>query len=143
MPASVSVYNHTARLFAEGNCEETDTYKLLLATAATFNAANTTLGGITYTEALVQGGYVATGKALTGVSVDTSSTNGAKFSALDVAWAATGASITASYGILYNDTQTGDPPLLFIDFGGSKVAEAGTDFLVVWDAGGIFSWSLV
>lgn len=142
MPVSVSIYNHTSKLFSDGTIEKTDTFKLLLATSATFNAANTTLSGVTYTETLVQGGYTTGGKTLSGVSVDTSSTNGSKFTALDVSWAASGASITASYGILYDSTQTGSPPLLFIDFGGSKVAESGTDFLVVWDPNGIFKWSV-
>jgi hypothetical protein len=49
MPVTISLYNHTARLFADGSNAAADTYKLALYTAATFNAANTTLAGVTKT----------------------------------------------------------------------------------------------
>lgn len=142
MPASISVYNHTAKLFADGSNAAADSYKVMLCTAATFDATNTTLAGVTKTEVANGNGYTTGGVALTNVAVTTVTTNDAKFDADDASWLASGASITASYGILYNDTDANDPPLAFIDFGGSQTAGDGTNFLVVWSASGIFTFTV-
>lgn len=141
MAVTISLYNHTARRFADGSNAQADTYKVALYTAATFDAANTTLAGITKTEVASGSGYTTGGATLGNVLVTTVSTNGAKFDADDVTWSADGGPITASYAILYNDTDTDDPPVAFIDFDGSESAGDGTDFLIVWNANGIFTWT--
>lgn len=142
MAVTISLYNHTAKLFAEGSNASGDTYKVKLYTAATFNAANTTLAGITGTEATTGTGYTAGGQALANVAVTTVTTNDAKFDADDLTWTASGGSITASYGVIYNDTDANDPPLAFIDFDGSQSAGDGTDFKISWNANGIFTFSV-
>lgn len=142
MAVTISLYNHTSRLFADGSNAVADTYKLALYTAATFNAADTTLAGVTKTEASTGTGYTAGGQALSGVTVTTVTTNDARFDANDVVWTAAGGPITASYAILYNDTDANDPPLAFIDFGGSQSAGDTTDFKVVWNANGIFTFTV-
>lgn len=142
MPVTVSVYNHTSARFADGSNSPSDTYKVLLATAATFNAANTTLASITYTEVTNANGYLTGGTTLTGVAVTTVTTNDAKFDANDASWTASGGSIIASYGILYNSTDANSPPLAFIDFGGSQTALNGQLFQIVWDAAGIFTFTV-
>jgi hypothetical protein len=114
----------------------------MLCTAATFNASNTTLAGITKTEVANGDGYTTGGAALTNVAVTTVTTNDAKFDADDVTWTASGGPITASFGILYNDTDANDPPVAFIDFDGSQTAGDATDFLIVWNASGIFTWTV-
>jgi hypothetical protein len=139
---TVSLYNHTAARFGSGANAVGDTYKVMLCTAATFNAANTTLAGITKTEVSNANGYTTGGATLANVAVTTVTTNDAKFDADDVTWSATGSGITASYAILYNDTDADDPPVAFIDFGTSESAGAGTDFLIVWNASGIFTWTV-
>lgn len=142
MAVTISLYNHTAKLFADGSNAVADTYKVKLYTSATFTAADTTLAGITGTEATAGTGYTAGGQALTGVAVTTVTTNDAKFDANDVVWTASGGSITASYAVIYNDTDANDPPLAFIDFGGSQSAGDTTDFKVVWNASGIFTFTV-
>jgi len=139
---TVSLYNHTAKRFADGSNAVGDTYKVKLLTAATFNATHTTLAATGGTEATAGTGYTAGGQALAGVAVTTITTNDAKFDANDVTWTASGGAITASYAILYNDTDTDDPPVAFIDFGGSESASSGTDFIIVWNASGIFTWTV-
>jgi hypothetical protein len=139
---TISLYNHTAARFADGSNAVGDTYKVKLLTAATFDATHTTLAGTGGTEATTGTGYTAGGAALTGVAVTTVTTNDAKFDANDATWTASGGSITASYAILYNDTDANDPPVAFIDFGASESAGDGTDFKVVWNASGIFTFTV-
>lgn len=142
MAVTISLYNHTAKLFAEGSNAAADTYKVKLFSAATFNAANTTLAGITGTEATTGTGYTAGGQSLANVAVTTVTTNDAKFDADDLTWTASGGSITASYAVLYNDTDANDPPLAFIDFDGSQSAGDGTDFKIAWNVNGIFTFTV-
>lgn len=142
MAVTISLYNHTAKLFADGSNAVADTYKVKLYTAATFNAANTTLAGITGTETTAANGYTAGGQALSNVSVTTVTTNDAKFDADDLTWSASGGSITAAYGVLYNDTDVNDPPIAFIDFDGTQTAGDQTDFKIIWNASGIFTFTV-
>jgi hypothetical protein len=142
MAVTISLYNHTAKLFAEGSNAAADTYKIKLYSAATFSAADTTLAGITGTEATTGTGYAAGGQALANVAVTTVTTNDAKFDADDVTWTASGGPIAAAFGVIYNDTDAGDPPLAFIDFDGTQSAGDGTDFKVVWNANGIFTFTV-
>lgn len=142
MAVTISLYNHTAKLFAEGSNAAGDTYKVKLYSAATFDATNTQLSGITGTEATTGTGYTAGGATLANVAVTTVTTNDAKFDADDVTWTASGGPITASYAVIYNDTDANDPPLAFIDFDGSQSAGDGTDFKIVWNANGIFTFTV-
>jgi hypothetical protein len=142
MAVTVSLYNHTAALFASGANPTTDTYKVQLLTAATFNATHTTLAAVGGTEVAAGNGYSTGGATLTGVTVTTVTTNDAMFDANDVVWSATGGSLAASYAVLYNATDSGSPPLVFIDFGGTESAGAGTDFKMVWNTAGIFSFTV-
>ena len=143
MAVTITLYNQAAKLFAEGSNAAADTYKVKLYSAATFNASDNTILGITGTEATTGTGYTAGGKSLTGVSVTAVTTNDANFDADDVVWTAAGGSITASYAVLYNDTDLNDPPLAFIDFGGSQSAGDTTDFKIVWNTSGIFTFTVV
>ena len=142
MAVTISPYNHTAKRFAEGSNAAGDTYKVKLLTAATFDATHTTLAATGGTEAATGTGYTAGGPALTGVTVTTVTTNDAAFDANDVTLSASGGAIAAAYAILYNDTDANDPPLVFIDFGGTETAGDGTDFKIVWNASGIFTFSV-
>lgn len=142
MAVSISLYNHTAKLFADGSNAVGDTYKVKLLTAATFDASHTTLAATGGTETTGANGYTTGGQALANVAVTTVTTNDAKFDADDLTWSASGGSISASYAIIYNDTDTNDPPLAFIDFDGSQSAGDGTDFKIVWNASGIFTFTV-
>lgn len=141
MPVSISLYDHTAKRFADGSNAVGDTYKVKLLTAATFSAAHTTLTATGGTEVASGNGYTTGGAILTSVVVNQSG-NDAAFDAADVTWSASGGPITASYGIVYNDTDTNDPPVAFIDFGGSQSAGDGTDFKIIWNASGIVTFTV-
>lgn len=142
MAVTISLYNHTTARFADGSNAAGDTYKVKLLTAATFNATHTTLAATGGTEVANANGYITGGTDVTGVAVTTVTTNDAKFDADDTAWTASGGSITASYGILYNSTDADSPPVAFIDFDGSKSAGDGTNFTIVWNASGILTFTV-
>lgn len=142
MAVTISLYNHTSSRFASGANAVADTYKLKLLSAATFDATHATLVATGGTEATAGTGYTAGGQALANVAVSTVTTNDAKFDADDVTWTASGGSVEASYGIIYNDTDVDDPPVAFIDFDGAQSAGDGTDFLVRWNASGIFTFTV-
>ena len=105
-----------------------DSFKIALydGTAA-FTAATT---AYTATNEVVGSGYSAGGKALTNISPVTSGTTAyADFA--DLTWSTS--TITALGGLLYNDTAAGNPAVLVLDFGGSKVSSGG-DFTIVFPA---------
>lgn len=141
MAVTVSLYNHTAKRFAEGTNASGDTYKVKLLSSATFDASHATLAATGGTEATAGTGYTAGGATLTGVTVTTTG-NDATWDASDVTWSASGGSITASAAIIYNDSDVDDPPVAFIDFGQSQSAGDGTDFKIVWHVNGIFTFSV-
>lgn len=142
MPVSISIYNHTAQRFASGANSSSDTYKVKLLTAATFDAAHTTLADTGGTEVANANGYTTGGATLSSVAVTTITTNDAMFDAADATWTATGGAITANFAIIYNDTDTNDPPLAFINFDGAQTAAAGTQFRITWNDSGIFTFTV-
>lgn len=142
MAPTISLYNHTRARFASGANAVGDTYKVKLLTAATFNATHTTLAATGGTEVANGNGYTTGGATLANAAVTTVNTNEAKFDADDVPWAASGGAITASFAILYNDTDADDPPVAFIDFDGAQTAGTGTDFKIIWNANGIVTFTV-
>lgn len=143
MPVTVSIYNHTARRFADGSNSSSDSYRLILCTSSTFDATNTSLSEVTKTEVADGNGYTANGQTLANLTVNTVATNGAKIDADDVVWTASGGSISASSALLFNDTDASDPPVAHIDFGATRTAPSGIQFVVEWDQNGIFTFTTV
>ena len=143
MAVTVSIFDHTAQRFASGANATTDTYRVALYTSATYLASATTLAGITKTEVATGNGYTSPGATLSGVAVTTVTTNDAKFSANNVSWTVPAAgSLAAAYAILYNDTDANDPPVLFIDFGETITTTDGGIFQIIWNASGIFTFTV-
>lgn len=137
MAITIQLYNHTRKRFASGENAATDTYKVKLFTAATFNATHTTEAAAGGTEVANGNGYTTGGATLANVIVSIKNTDDAMFDADDVIWTATGGNIAASSARIYNDTDANDPPVAFIDFGGTETRVSGDDFLLVWNSGGI------
>jgi hypothetical protein len=145
MAVTVSQYNHTAKKFANKEVTLTTLKFMLLNDSATFNATHTQLTQVTNagTYQVSGNGWAAGGPTLANVAVSVVAPNDAKLDADDISVTATGGSIGPAYkGVLYDDTDANDAPLLFIDFGGAQTAGVGTSFLVTWHADGIFTWSV-
>jgi hypothetical protein len=143
MAVTVSIFDHTAQRFAAGLNTTSKTYRVALYTSATFLASATTLAGVTKTEVATGNGYTANGAALSGVTTTIVTTNDARFTANNVSWTVPGGgSLAAAYAILYNDSDANDPPVLFIDFDGTITTTDGGIFQIIWNASGIFTFTV-
>jgi hypothetical protein len=142
---TISIYDHTAKLFANKELTFTTLKLELLNNSASFTAGNTTRNQVNNSGAYaVSGnGWAAGGETLANVAVTQVTTNDAMLDADDIDKTASGGAIGPAYkAVLYDDTMANDNPLAFIDFEGSKQADSGTHFIVSWAAGGIFSWTV-
>ena len=102
------------------------TFNLALYTnSASFTAATT---AYTSSNEVSGTGYTAKGAALTRVDPTTSGTTAlTDFSDLTFSTA----TVTARGALIFNDTASGDPTVVVLDFGGDKTSTAG-DFTVVF-----------
>ena len=102
------------------------TFNLALYTnSASFTAATT---AYTSSNEVSGTGYTAKGAALTRVDPTTSGTTAlTDFSDLTFSTA----TVTARGALIFNDTASGDPSVIVLDFGGDKTSTAG-DFTVVF-----------
>ncbi len=93
--------------------------------SATFTAATT---AYTATNEVTGTAYVAKGNALVNVTpTSTSTTAFTDFS--DTTWSSS--TITARGAMIYNDSATGDPSVVILDFGSDKSSSSG-DFTIVF-----------
>jgi hypothetical protein len=106
-----------------------NTFKLALYTnSASFTAATTAYTATN--EVTASGSYSAGGGALTNVTPTSSGTTAfTDFDDLSF----TTATITAYGALIYNDSATGDPSVVVLDFGGAKTSTAGT-FQIIFPA---------
>lgn len=143
--STISLYNHTISRFVTGANSSSDTYKvILLNDSATFAATGSTLTSVTNAGAYeVSGnGWTAGGETLTGVTLALANTNGAKFDADDISVTAAGGSIGpfSSY-VIYNDTDTDDPPLAFVAMTAPQTITVGQALEIHWASAGIVSFA--
>jgi len=102
------------------------TFNLALYTnSASFTAATT---AYTSSNEVSGTGYTAKGAALTRVDPTTSSTT-AFTDFADLTFST--ATVTARGALIFNDSASGDPSVIVLDFGGDKTSTAG-DFTVVF-----------
>ena len=105
-----------------------NTFRLALYTnSATFTASTT---AYTSSNEVSGTGYTAKGNDLTRVDPTTSSTT-AFTDFADTTWSSS--SITARGGLLFNDSASGDPSVIILDFGADKTSSSG-DFTVAFPA---------
>ena len=103
-----------------------NTFKLALYTnSASFDGSTT---AYTATNEVAGTGYSAGGGTLTNVTPTTSGTT-ALTDFADLTFSS--ATITARGALIYNDTASGDPSVVVLDFGADKTSTAG-DFTIVF-----------
>lgn len=104
-------------------------------------AADATPALADYTQVTAAGSYTTGGTSLG--NWDTLSTEAAGTLTFDSAtnptWAANASNTTTAYwGLLYNDTQAGDPAFAYVELGGPVDMQAGS-LTITWHANGIFT----
>jgi len=105
-----------------------DTFKIALYTnSASFNAATT---AYTTSNEVTGTNYTAGGNTLTRVDPTSSGTT-AFTDFADTTWSSS--TITARGAMIYNDTASGNPAVVILDFGSDKTSTNG-DFTVVFPA---------
>ena len=108
-----------------------NTFRLALYTnSATFTAATTAYTSGNEISNTAGSAYVAKGVALTNVNPSASGTT-ALTDFADASYSS--ATFTARGALIFNDTATGDPSVVVLDFGADKTATNGT-FTVVFPA---------
>jgi hypothetical protein len=144
MATVITPYNHTAARIRSGSNGVGDTYKVNLYSVLPFLPAATTKAAaeVGATQLPTANGYTQDSMTLTGSAVVTVSTNGANWTVDDVTWNASGGDLVASFAMLYNDSDSDDPPMYHLDFGGPITALDGSPFVIIWDAGAVDSISV-
>ena len=99
----------------------------LYTNSASFTAATT---AYTATNEVSGTGYTAKGNSLTRVDPSTSGTT-ALTDFADTTW--TSSTITARGSLIFNDSASGDPSVIVLDFGSDKASSSG-DFTIVFPA---------
>lgn len=142
MAVTMSLYDHTTKLFGNKEVTLTTLKVKLLDNTASFTGSHTAVSSVDGSGAKeVSGnGWTAGGPTLASVTVTTVTTNDAMLDATDVSVTASGGSIGPAYAALLYDS-TSNKPLIYIDFGGSQSAGDTTDFKIIWDVTGIIRWS--
>lgn len=120
----------------------TDDIKCAILDNTTAPAANNTTPALAdYTQVGTAGSYVAGGVSI-GTWADgwddaTAGGTGTFDSATNPSWAQNGSNdADAHWGLLYNDTQAGDPAFAYVELGGPVDMSAGS-LTITWNASGI------
>ena len=110
-----------------------NTFKIALYTSSTTMSAATTAyasASAPSTQVANGSGYTTGGNTLTRVDPTSSGTTGFTDFA-DTTWSSS--SITARGALIYNDTASGDPSVVVLDFGADKTSSSG-DFTIQFPA---------
>lgn len=140
MAVTINFYDKLAEYVGDSTMDlDGDTFKLeLYDTSHAFDATDTQRSDVSANALATANGYTNPGQALSSVTwVESSGT--VTFDAADVTWTASGGSIAASDGVLYDDTATNDELCFSVDFDGNQTAGDGTNFVVSWNASGMWT----
>lgn len=144
MAVTVSLYNHTPKLFANGEVTLASLKLMLLNDSATFDATDVYATDVSSsgTYEVSGNGWDAGGEAISGAAVTTVTTNDAKLDADDMSVNASGGDIGPAYkAVIIDGSYSPALALVWIDFGEAQTAGSGTPFAVTWNASGIISWT--
>lgn len=138
----VTVFDEAKAYMIDGGWEAADDIKCAILDNTTApTAADTTPALADYTEVGAAGSYTAGGDSLGSLSTLVTEASGTMTfdSATNPSWAQNGSNDTDAYwGLIYNDTQAGDPAIAFVELGGPVDMSAGS-LTITWNGSGIFT----
>lgn len=146
MAVTITPYNHTRKLFANGEVDLT-TLRLMLLNNHSFDATDDDVSGDGIDNDEVDGsGWDTGGEAIGSAAVTVVNTSEAMLDGDDISVQASGGAIGPADGavIIADDFTSPTPvarPLFYIDFGEEQTAGEGTPFIVTWHANGIARWT--
>ncbi len=139
---TITVFEEAKAYMIDGGWEPADDIKCaILDDTTTPTAAYATPALGDFTQIGTGGTYVSGGTSLGNLgTVVTEAAGVMKFdSATNPTWAQdAGNDADAYWGLIYNETQAGDPAIAFIELGGPVDMSAGS-LTVTWNASGIFT----
>ena len=147
MAVTIKFYDQLAELIGDSTIDldaAAHWYHMLVTSGFVFAATETLRTQVTE-ELSTASGYTATDGVVAGEVLASptwvESTGTVTFDAADTTWSASGGSIVASDVVLFDTTPTS--PLnalcLTVDFDGNQTAGDGTNFLIAWNASGLFT----
>lgn len=136
------VFDEAKAYMIDGGWEAADDIKCaILDDTTTPTAGDTTPALGDYTEVGASGTYTAGGTSLGNLGTVVTEAGGTMTfdSSTNPTWAQDASNDTDAYwGLVYNDTQAGDPAIGFLDLGGPVDMTAG-DLTITWNASGLFT----
>ena len=136
-------FNHTRKLFANGEVTLANLKVMLYGDSYTFDATETDMQAVESDE--VHGsGWTQGGEAIGSAAIAVSDTNEATLDGNDISKTASGGSIGPAHGLVVLDA-TGENssawlPLFHMAFQSAQEAGEGTDFKITWHSDGIARW---
>ena len=141
MAVTISRYNNTLKRLVNKEVTYTTLKVMLLNDSAAFDATDTVItgpAGAANANEVSGNGWTVGGETLANVAVTVIDIDGAMIDADDITVTASGGAIGPAYAaVIYDDTDTDDAPLWYVDFGGQQEAGDGTPFKVTINANGI------
>lgn len=138
----VTVFDEAKAYMIDGGWEAADDIKCAILDNTTAPTAATATPALAdFTEVGTAGTYVAGGTSIGSLSTLVTEASGTMTfdSATNPTWAQNGSNDTDAYwGLIYNDTQAGDPAIAFVELGGPVDMSAGA-LTITWNASGIFT----
>lgn len=138
----ITVFDEAKAYMIDGGWEAADDVKCaILDNTVTPAAGDTTPALADYTEVGTAGTYVAGGTSLGSLGTLVTEAAGTMTfdSATNPTWAQDASNdVDAWWGLIYNDTQVGDPAIAFVELGGPVDMTAG-DLTITWAGTGIFT----
>lgn len=142
--ATMQLYNHTAARFASGANTAADTYKMvLLNLTATFDATDTALTDVTNAGAyeIYGNGWTQGGETLANVTIETTTTNDAKFDADDVLVEISGGSL-GPYSAYVITNSTDDKLVCYVALSAAQTVADGGVAGAIWNSSGIITFTV-
>lgn len=136
-------YNHTRKLFANGDVTLANLKVMLYGDSYSFDPTETNMTAVEADE--VSGnGWTQGGEAIGSAAVTVDDTNEAKLDGNDISKTASGSDIGPAHGLVVFDATGADDtawlPLFHYAFASPQTAGVGTDFKITWHADGIATW---
>jgi len=136
----MALYNHTAKLFANGEVDIAALKVMLVGSGYTFSAAETAMTTATAQE--VDGnGWATGGPTIASAAVTTVTTNDARLDGNNISVTASGGDIGPADGMIVYDSTNGYP-LKYYQFASAQTAGDGTPFNITWPTEGIIGWTV-